>query len=80
MELNIIETFASLFVCYQMDKTQENVSFDETEMEPVDSTSELETVRRIDAGILNFKHVFLGFLIIMISAAAYVLLQQNSPF
>lgn len=63
-----------------MDKSQKNVPFGETETGPVDSSSELETVRRIDAGLLNFKHLFLAFLIIIISAAAYVLQQQNSSF
>ncbi|XP_015880495.2 WPP domain-interacting tail-anchored protein 1 [Ziziphus jujuba] len=64
----------------KMDKSQKNVPFGETETGPVDSSSELETVRRIDAGLLNFKHLFLAFLIVIISAAAYVLQQQNSSF
>lgn len=61
-----------------MDKTQKNASFGENEVGPVPGP---ETVRRIDAGILNFKHVFLALLVLLISAAAFYSFQlENCPF
>ena len=40
-----------------------------------------DTVRRVDAGVLNLKHVFLAMLIVLISAAAaYLYTQQDCPF
>ncbi|KAE8021868.1 hypothetical protein FH972_007718 [Carpinus fangiana] len=51
-----------------------------TKMGPADSTSEVETVRRIDAGVLNVKHVFVAMLILLISIVAYLLQQQTCPF
>lgn len=80
LELYIIPTFASVFAHYQINKTQSSVSIGETEMRPIDATPELETVRRIDAGILNFKHVFVAMLILLISAAVYLFQQQKLPF
>ncbi|KAK2663162.1 hypothetical protein Ddye_001736 [Dipteronia dyeriana] len=61
------------------DKTQ-NVSVGRTEAEPVDLTSELGTVRRMDAGLLNYKHIFMAILIVLISAAAYFFIKQNQSF
>lgn len=37
---------------------------------PGDSVSQLETSRRIDAGVLSFKHVLIAALILLIAAAA----------
>lgn len=50
-----------------------------TQAEPGEVTSQLETVRRVDAGSLNYKHVLFAGLIALIASAAYVFLQQNSP-
>lgn len=62
----------------KMVKTQESVSSVKNEVEPVPGP---ETVRRIDAGILNFKQVFLAFLVLLISAAAFYSFQlQKWPF
>ncbi|KAL5739473.1 hypothetical protein ACOSQ2_028653 [Xanthoceras sorbifolium] len=64
----------------ELDETQKNVSVGKTEAEPVDLTSELGTVRRIDAGLLNFKNIFMATLIVLISTAAYCLKKQNQLF
>ncbi|PQM39418.1 WPP domain-interacting tail-anchored protein 1 [Prunus yedoensis var. nudiflora] len=64
----------------KLDETQNNVSVGETEVGPTDSTSEFETARRIDAGVLSFKHFLMAMLILLISVAAYFLLQQDCPF
>lgn len=62
----------------KLDRTQDNVSFGEDEVGP---TPGPETVRRIDAGILNIKQVFLAILIMLIAVAAYYSFQlQSCPF
>lgn len=58
----------------KLDRTQKNVSIGETEVGRAD------TVRRVDAGVLNFKHVLMAMLIVLISATAYFLIQQECPF
>ncbi|KAI9154091.1 hypothetical protein LWI28_020789 [Acer negundo] len=63
----------------ELDKTQ-NVSASKTEAELVDLTSKLGTVRRIDAGLLNCKHIFMAILIVLISVAAYFFIKQNQSF
>lgn len=50
-----------------------------TQAEPGEVTSQLETVRRVDAGSLNYKHVLFAGVIALIASASYVFLQQNSP-
>lgn len=64
----------------ELAKTQKNVSVGKTKMGSADSTSEVETVRRIDSGVLNFKHVSMAMLILLISVVAYLLQQQKCPF
>ncbi|TQD69479.1 hypothetical protein C1H46_044988, partial [Malus baccata] len=67
----------------KLNRTQKNASVGEsreTKVEHTDSTSEFETVRRIDAGVLSFKHLLMGTIILLVSAGAYFLLQQDSPF
>ncbi|EXB85808.1 hypothetical protein L484_009654 [Morus notabilis] len=59
----------------ELDKTRENASFVENE---VGATPGPETARRIDAGILNFKLVFLAMLILLIAVAAYYSSQLES--
>lgn len=68
LEVNVFLTFASLCVPCQLDKTRDNASFVENE---VGATPGPETARRIDAGILNFKQIFLAMLILLIAVAAY---------
>ncbi|KAM5581091.1 WPP domain-interacting tail-anchored protein 1 [Rosa sericea] len=58
----------------KLDRTQKNASMGETEVGPAD------TVRRVDAGVLNFKHVLMAMLIVLISAAVYFFTQQDCPF
>ncbi|XVF20888.1 hypothetical protein REPUB_Repub12eG0042300 [Reevesia pubescens] len=62
----------------ELEKTTESVG--ESEMRPADATSEYETVRRIDARLLTFKHISLAFLILLISVAAYCFQKQEWPF
>ena len=65
--------------CYfQLDKTTESVG--ESEVRPADITSEYETVRRIDARLLTFKHISLAMLILLISVAAYYFQKKECPF
>ncbi|XP_008365431.2 WPP domain-interacting tail-anchored protein 1-like [Malus domestica] len=67
----------------KLDRTQKKASVGEsreTKVEHTDSTSKFETVRRIDAGVLSFKHLLMGTIILLVSAGAYFLLQQDSPF
>ncbi|PON47865.1 WPP domain-interacting tail-anchored protein [Trema orientale] len=62
----------------KMETVRENVSFSENEVKPVPGP---ETVRRIDAGILNFKHVFSAIIVLLISAAVFYSFQlENCPF
>ncbi|KAF9663910.1 hypothetical protein SADUNF_Sadunf17G0101200 [Salix dunnii] len=63
----------------ELDKAQKQEPASETKVAPADSTSELETVRRIDAGLLNFKHVIMAMLILLISAVVYFCQQQKLP-
>ncbi|XP_044480990.1 WPP domain-interacting tail-anchored protein 1-like isoform X1 [Mangifera indica] len=62
------------------ENTQKNESIDKIEVAPVDLTSEHGTVRTIAAGILNYKHVFRALFIVLVSAAAYFFIKQNSQF
>ncbi|KAJ0043287.1 hypothetical protein Pint_18894 [Pistacia integerrima] len=62
------------------ENTPKNASIGKTEVVPVDLTSECGTVRTIDAGLLNYKHLFVAFLILLVSAAAYFFIKQNSQF
>ncbi|KAM1954403.1 hypothetical protein ACFX1T_023750 [Malus domestica] len=65
------------------DRTRNNSSVGgscETEVEHTDSTAEFETARRIDAGVLSFKHLFVATFILLVSAGAYFFLQQDCPF
>ncbi|KAG5247461.1 WPP domain-interacting tail-anchored protein [Salix suchowensis] len=55
----------------EVDKAQKSGPVSETEVAHADSISELESVRRIDAGLLSFKHVFMAILILLISAIVY---------
>lgn len=75
MDKYVIVTKICLLHCvFQVDRTRKNVSIGETEVGPAD------TVRRVDAGVLNFKHVLMAMLIVLISATAYFLIQQECPF
>ncbi|KAJ6402602.1 hypothetical protein OIU84_014663 [Salix udensis] len=55
----------------EVDKAQKSGPVSETEVANADSISELESVRRIDAGLLSFKHVFMAIFILLISAIVY---------
>ncbi|CAK7335213.1 unnamed protein product [Dovyalis caffra] len=63
----------------ELDEAQKNGPASETKVAPADSISELETVRRIDAGLLNFKHVFMVMFILLISAIVYWCQPQRLP-
>ncbi|KAJ8775175.1 hypothetical protein K2173_020179 [Erythroxylum novogranatense] len=58
---------------------EKKVPASESKEEAADSVSNLETVRRIDAGQLSFKHVFIALLILLISAVAYTFLSEDRP-
>ncbi|XWS36878.1 hypothetical protein CRYUN_Cryun20dG0123000 [Craigia yunnanensis] len=62
----------------ELDKTTESVG--ESEVRPAEATSEYETVRRIDARLLTFKHISLAMLILLISVAAYYFQKKECPF
>uniref|UniRef100_A0A6N2LY27 WIT1/2 N-terminal helical bundle domain-containing protein n=1 Tax=Salix viminalis TaxID=40686 RepID=A0A6N2LY27_SALVM len=63
----------------ELEKAQKQEPVSETKVASADSTSELETVRRIDAGLLNFKHGVMAMLILLISAAVYFCQPQKLP-
>lgn len=75
-------TFCNL-VCaldfFQLDERGKK-PFTETVEPPVDSRSELENVRRLDAGVLNLKHISMALLMLLISTAVYFLQQHECPF
>lgn len=56
---------------FELDKTSKNIEKD------ANSTSDLECVRRIDAGLLNWKHLALAILTILIATAVYSYQQGN---
>ncbi|KAK4602773.1 hypothetical protein RGQ29_011682 [Quercus rubra] len=56
-----------------LDKNQVSVPIGMTKVVSANSTSELESVRRIDAGLLNFKHVLMAIIILLISVVAYLI-------
>ncbi|KAM3760790.1 hypothetical protein ACB098_01G219400 [Castanea mollissima] len=56
-----------------LDKNQISVPVGMTKVVSANSTSELESVRRIDAGLLNFKHVLMAIIILLISVVAYLI-------
>ncbi|XP_057972882.1 WPP domain-interacting tail-anchored protein 1 [Malania oleifera] len=58
----------------------QNASVVETQVRSADSTFKLSTVRTIHAGLLDFKHVSMAVLILLISVAFYLFQQANSPF
>ncbi|XP_065854828.1 WPP domain-interacting tail-anchored protein 1 [Euphorbia lathyris] len=53
------------------DKTQKYASGSETDAATADSESVPDSVRRIDAGVLSFKHILTAMIILLISGAAY---------
>ncbi|KAJ7000725.1 hypothetical protein NC653_011238 [Populus alba x Populus x berolinensis] len=64
----------------ELDKAQKSGTVSETEVASADSISELETVRRIDARLLSFKHVFMAMFISLIPAIVYICQPQKLPF
>jgi hypothetical protein len=74
----VLNSSLHFLFCLQLDKAQKNEPVSETKVAPADSTSELETVRRIDAG-LSFKHAIMAMLILLISAIVYVFPPQKLP-
>lgn len=72
--------FILFFGRLQEDRNQKNVYIDTSDAETVDLASEFGTVRRIDAGLLNWKHMSVAIPIVLISAAAYFFRKHNPPF
>ncbi|KAG8662428.1 WPP domain-interacting tail-anchored protein 1 isoform X1 [Manihot esculenta] len=68
-EVTQISAFGS-----KLDKKQKNVCVVETEVADADSVLGAESVRRIDAGMLNYKHIIMAVFILLISAAVYLFL------
>ncbi|KAL5582048.1 hypothetical protein UlMin_014490 [Ulmus minor] len=65
----------------KLDKSSQIWPFKENRVAPADFMAESETVRRIDAGIMNFKHVSVAVLVFLIAAAAaYCFQLQKFPF
>lgn len=75
--MSYIVLHLSLFLA---DNIQRNTNTDRTDVADMDLTAEIETVRRIDAGILNCKHILISVVIVLISAAAYLYQKQNFHF
>lgn len=74
--LSIVLNVVGVMYYLQQDKTAESVG--ESEVRPADGASEYETVRRIDARLLTFKHMAL--LILLISVAAYYFQKKEYLF
>ncbi|KAM0955433.1 hypothetical protein ACFX2A_024315 [Malus domestica] len=67
----------------KLDRTRNNSSVGgscETEVEHTDSTAEFEIARRIDAGVLSYKPLFVATFILLVSTGAYFFIQQDCPF
>ncbi|KAF3566889.1 hypothetical protein DY000_02019253 [Brassica cretica] len=64
---------------YQESKLQATVTSltDQEEEEETESTSDIGSVRRLDAGALGFKHILFAILVIFMSSMAYLMSQQN---
>lgn len=52
----------------------------QTDVELPVSTSPLEPVRRIDAGLLSFKHVSIAVMFVFIAATVYFFRLEKCPF
>lgn len=61
-----------------MDRTWKNSSTNDNEVKFADTLPDADTVRRIDAGVLNFKHLFmLSVLVLVFSAVTYLNVDVN---
>lgn len=69
--------FAPIFLA-QVDRTWKNLSANDNEVKVADSVPDVETVRRIDAGALNFKHLFISVFVLLLSAVAYLYFKDMS--
>ncbi|XP_022853034.1 WPP domain-interacting tail-anchored protein 1 [Olea europaea var. sylvestris] len=65
------QTTESLDTSHEMGNKLGDATTSETNMERVDST-ELETVRNIDANVLNFKYVLMALVVLIPAFAAYL--------
>ncbi|CAN7141336.1 unnamed protein product [Brassica rapa subsp. narinosa] len=65
--------------CHQESKLQATITSltDQEEEEETESTSDIGSVRRLDAGALGIKHILLAILVIFMSSMAYLMSQQN---
>ncbi|KAL2959245.1 hypothetical protein AAZX31_18G257500 [Glycine max] len=62
----------------QVDRTWKNSSTNDNEVKFTDTMPDAGTVRRIDAGVLNFKHLFmLSVLVLLFSAVTYLNVDAN---
>ncbi|KAL9297350.1 hypothetical protein ACSQ67_023246 [Phaseolus vulgaris] len=63
---------------HQVDRTWKNSSTNDNEVKFADTLPDADTVRRIDAGVLNFKHLFmLSVLVLVFSAVTYLNVDVN---
>ncbi|KAE9615718.1 hypothetical protein Lal_00017329 [Lupinus albus] len=61
---------------HEVDKTWKNVSANDNDVESVDSIPVVGTVRRIDAGVLSFKYLLISVFVLLISAVAFLYLND----
>lgn len=67
------EVSMTLATDHELDRTWKNSSTNDNEVKFADSMPDADTVRRIDAGVLNFKHLFiLSVLVLLVSAMTYL--------
>lgn len=72
------EVSVTLAADHEVDTTQKNSSTNDNEVKYADSMPDADTVRRIDAGVLNFKHLFmLSVLALLFSAVTYLNIDVN---
>ncbi|KAG4922806.1 hypothetical protein AAZX31_18G257500 [Glycine max] len=63
---------------HEVDRTWKNSSTNDNEVKFTDTMPDAGTVRRIDAGVLNFKHLFmLSVLVLLFSAVTYLNVDAN---
>ncbi|KAK7394339.1 hypothetical protein VNO78_14862 [Psophocarpus tetragonolobus] len=72
------EVSVTLATDHEVDRTWKNSSANDSEVMFADSMPDADTVRRIDAGVLNVKHFFmLSVLVLLVSAVTYLNVDVN---
>ncbi|KAJ1435411.1 putative WPP domain-interacting tail-anchored protein 1-like [Sesbania bispinosa] len=60
----------------EVDNAWKNLSENDNEVKSADSMPDIGTVRRIDAGVFNFKHLLISVFVLLLSAVTYLYLKD----